>query len=109
MTMTLNRDLPPVRDGQDTGNKYYTTRALEGFDIIKARFWTWLFDEENDHKRPTAIISFILGAIVVRLIPDAFSYTEVAGGMLIILVVAVAFLIPALFLIEWVLRKLTGR
>jgi hypothetical protein len=46
---------------------------LEWFDAVRHRFWKWLFDEERDYKRLTAIASFVLGAVVVRIEPDVFS------------------------------------
>jgi hypothetical protein len=93
----------------DAGDKYLTTRALEWFDSARARFWKWLFDEEHDFKRPTAIASFILGAFIVRIEPDALSYAVYAAGTVIMLTFAVGFLIPVVYLVEWGLRKATGR
>jgi hypothetical protein len=107
--MTRDRDHSPARADQDTGNKYFLTRALEWFDGIKNRFWTWLFDEENHHRRPTAILYFLLGAAALRLAPDAFYYAGVVAGALIILALAIAFLIPVWFLVEWALRTVSGR
>ena len=93
----------------DASDKYLTTRALEWFGSARERFWKWLFDEEHDFKRPTAIASFILGAFIVRIEPDALSYAVYAVGAVIMLTFAVGFLIPVVYLVEWGLRKATGR
>jgi hypothetical protein len=93
----------------DAGDKYITTQALEWFDGVKSRFWSWLFDEEQGYKHATAIASFILGAVVVHIKPDAFTYAGVAAGALIILAFVVGCLIPIALLVEWALRKVLGR
>jgi hypothetical protein len=93
----------------DAGNKYLTTQALEWFDGARARFWKWLFDEEHYFKRPTAIASFILGVVIVRIEPDVLSYAGFVVGVIIMLAFAVGFLIPVVYLVEWGCRKATGR
>ncbi len=93
----------------DAGDKYLTVQALEWFDGVKNRFWFWLFDEDQGYKHTTAIASFILGAVVMRIEPEAFYYAGVAAGALIILAFAVSCLIPIALLTEWVLRKVSGR
>jgi hypothetical protein len=92
----------------DAGDKYLTTQALEWFDGVKSRFWSWLFDEEQGYKHTTAIVSFILGALVVHIVPDAFTYAGVAAGLLIFFAFLVACLIPIALLVEWALRKVSG-
>jgi hypothetical protein len=93
----------------DAGDKYLTTQALEWFHSARERFWKWLFDEEHYFKRPTAIASFILGVFVARIEPDVLFYAGVAVGAVIMLTFAVGFLIPVAYLVEWGLRKATGR
>jgi hypothetical protein len=93
----------------DAGDKYLTTRALEWFGGARERFLKWLFDEKHDFKRPTAIASFILGAVVVRVEPDVVSYAVYAAGMVIMLTFTVGFIVPVVYLVEWGLRKATGR
>ena len=90
-----------------TADKYLTTQALEWFDAVKSRAWSWLLDEENDYKHTTAIASFILGAVVVRIERDVFTYAGAVAGALIILAFVVGFLIPVAYLIEWLLRDLS--
>jgi hypothetical protein len=84
----------------DGGDKYITTQALEWFDGVKSRFWSWVFDEEQGYKHTTAIASFILGAVVMHIEPDAFTYAGVATGALIILALVVGCLVPIALLIE---------
>jgi len=93
----------------DTGEKYLTTRALEWFDGARERFWKWLFDEEHNFRRPTAIAYFILGAFIVRIEPHVLYYAGLAVGAIIMLAFAVSILIPIVYLVEWGLRKATGR
>jgi hypothetical protein len=93
----------------DAGDKYLTVQALEWFDGVKSRFWFWLFDPDRYFKRITAITSFILGAVLMRLVPDVFYYAWLAAGALIVLVFVVSCLIPIALLIEWALRKVSGR
>jgi VIT1/CCC1 family predicted Fe2+/Mn2+ transporter len=89
--------------------KYLTTQALEWFDGVKSGFWSWLLDEEQGYKHTTAIASFILGALVVYIVPDAFTYAGVAAGAFIILAFLVGCLVPIALLVEWALRKVWGR
>ena len=89
-------------------DKYLTTQALEWFDAVRHRFWNWLFDEEHDYKRLTAIASFVLGAVVVRIEPDVFSYVATVAGALIMLLFAISFLIPVAYLVEWAMRRASG-
>jgi hypothetical protein len=93
----------------DAGDKYLTTRALEWFDGARQRFWQWLFDEERDFKRPTAIASFVLGVFIARIEPDVLLYAVSTVGAVITLTFVVGFLIPVVYLVEWGLRKATGR
>jgi hypothetical protein len=98
-----------VRMTSDAGDKYLTTRALEWFDGARQRFWKWLFDEERYFNRPTAIASFLLGAFIARIEPDVLFYVAVAVGAVIALTFVVGFLLPVVYLVEWGLRKATGR
>jgi hypothetical protein len=92
-----------------TDDKYLTTQALEWFDGVKGRLWAWLFDEHQNYKHTTAISSFVLGAVMVRIVPDAFAYAAAAGGALVILTFVAACLIPVAWLVEWGVRKISGR
>jgi hypothetical protein len=89
--------------------RYLTIQALEWFDSVKDRFWSWLFDEDHGYKQITAIASFILGAVVMHIEPDSFTYAGVVAGALIILAFLVGCLIPIALLLEWALRKALGR
>jgi hypothetical protein len=89
--------------------KYLTTQALEWFDGVKSGFWFWLLDEEQGYKNTRAIANFILGAVVVYIVPDAFTYAGVAAGAFIILAFLVGCLVPIALLVEWALRKVWGR
>jgi hypothetical protein len=79
---------------------------LEWFDAIRHRFWKWLFDEEPRYGRLTAIASFVLGAVVVRVEPDVFSYAATAAGVLLMSLLVISFLIPVAYLIEWAVGPL---
>jgi hypothetical protein len=59
-----------------------------------------------DKQRMTAIASFILGAVMMRIEPYAFYYAIAAAGVLLILAVVVGCLFPVALLIEWALRKM---
>jgi hypothetical protein len=87
-------------------DKYLTTQALEWFDAVRHRLWNWLFDEEPRCKRLTAIATFVLGAVVVRIEPDVFSYAATAAGALLMSLFVISFLIPVAYLIEWALGPL---
>jgi hypothetical protein len=93
----------------DVGDKYITTQALEWFDGVKSGLWSWLFDEAQGYKHTTAIASFILGAVLLRIEPEAFTYAGVAAGAIIMLAFLVSFLIPVVYLVEWAVRKATGQ
>ena len=93
----------------DAGDKYITIHALEWFGGLWNRFLSWLLDEENGSKRITAIASFILGAVVMRIEPHAFYYATAAAGACIILAFVTSCLIPIALLIEWGLRKVSRR
>jgi hypothetical protein len=89
--------------------RYLTIQALEWFDSVKDRLWSWLFDEAHDYKRITAIASFILGAVVMHIEPNSLNYAGFVAGALIILAFLVGCLIPIALLLEWALRKAFGR
>jgi hypothetical protein len=97
-------DLRQVFD-RESSDKYFTTRALEWFDGIKDRCLSWSFDSHH----LTAVASFVLGALVVEIEPDAFSYAQVAAGLLLMLLFVAACLVPFAVLFEWALRKLFAR
>jgi hypothetical protein len=90
-----------------TNDKYLATQALDWFDGVKDRIWSWVFDEEQDYKHASAIMFFILGALVVHFVPDAFDYAEFAFGALIILLFIAGCLWPIALLVEWALRKVS--
>jgi hypothetical protein len=93
----------------EAGDKYLIIQALEWFDGVKSRFWSWLFDEEQDFKHLTAVASFILGAVVVYIEPNVFTYVGIAAGTLFLLAFLVCCLVPIALLLEWALRKISGR
>jgi hypothetical protein len=75
-------------------DKYLTTQALEWLDGVKDRVWSWVFDDEQGYQRITAIASFILGALIVHIEPDIFTYALVATGWLLVLAFLICCLIP---------------
>ena len=83
------------------GDKYLTTQALEWFDGVKARLWSWFFENT------TAITYFIVGALVVYFEPKAVEYAVLAFGALFLLALLVGCLVPIAYLVEWALRKVS--
>jgi hypothetical protein len=91
-----------------TEDKYLAIQALELFDGVKDRMWKWLFDAEQDYKHTTAIMFFILGALVVYIVPDAPDYAVLAAVALFILLFIFCCLVPVALLVEWALRKVSS-
>jgi hypothetical protein len=93
----------------NAGDKYITTQVLDWINRIWSRFLSWLLKEEYGHQRMNMIGGFILGAVVVRLVPYVFHYAIVGVGALLVVLFAVGCLTPIALLIEWAFRKLAGR
>jgi len=70
----------------------------------KCRFRVWLYDEEVNN-RLLIIVSFGLGALITRLAPEVWWYAQVVAGMLIVTALAIGFLLPVAYLVEWVCRR----
>ena len=85
-------------------DKYIVTRSVEWFEGVHSRFRVWLYDEEVNN-RLLIIVSFGLGALITRLAPEVWWYAQVVAGMLIVTALAIGFLLPVAYLVEWVCRR----
>jgi hypothetical protein len=86
-------------------DKYVATQALEWLNRVTDHLWDWVLDEKQGYKHASAIMYFILGALVVHFVPDAPHYAELVIGSLIILLVIASFIIPVALFVEWAFRR----